>query len=97
MPVVVQFFDNLADVPVVQVLGGAAGAVPAGGSRDSEGASDSVHRRSQWTFQLCNRDGYAAFLRGYGGGEGFLRPFQAIFRAPPGRLELSASFRSPRW
>ena len=31
------------------------------------------------------------------GGDGDFGGFDAIFRAPPGRLELSAIFRSPRW
>ena len=58
---------------------------------NSEGASDSVHRQSQWTFQFSTETG--TFSAGYGGDEGFFR----LFYAPPGRLELSASFRSPRW
>ena len=36
------------------------------------------------------------FMQGYGGDEGVSWPFEAIFRPPPGRLELSASFWSPR-
>ena len=47
---------------------------------------------------MCNRDGYDAFSSGgFGGDEGgFLRfrPFFALLRVV---LELSASFRSPRW
>ena len=52
-----------------------------------------------WTFPLCNRDWYAAFLqRRYGGGEGaFLTHFCVIFRAPLVVPELSASFWSLRW
>ena len=63
----VQFLDKVVDMPVVfndsLVV-------------SSEGASDSVHRRSPWTLLLCNRDGYAAFSSGgYGGDEGVFRPF----------------------
>ena len=34
---------------------------------------------------------------GYGGDEGFFRPFRAFFALVQVVLELSASFRSPRW
>ena len=43
------------------------------------------HSRSQQR-RVC-------FQRGYGGGEGFFWRFFRIFRAPPGRLELSGRFR----
>ena len=38
-------------------------------SRDSEGASDSVHRRSRWTFQFATETGPLSV--GFGGDEGF--------------------------
>ena len=62
-------------------------------SRDSEGATESVHRRSQWMSVVAEK-GLLAVERG--GDEGILAFFGAIFRAPPGCLELGASFRSPR-
>ena len=43
--------------------------------------------------------GRVRFQRGYGGDEGFffLAFFVAFFRARPGRLELSDSFRALPW
>ena len=62
-------------------------------SRDSGGASDSVYRRSQWTFQFATETGTLssvgmAAMKGF---SGLLRPFFAFL---PGCLELSASFRA---
>ena len=69
------FLDKVVDMPVVCNDSGLA---------NSEGASDAVHCRRQWTFLLCNRDGYAAFSSGgCGGDEGFfglLRQFFALLQ-----------------
>ena len=54
-----------------------------------EGASDSVHRQSQWTFQFSKRRW--AFSEGTAAMQGWA--FFALLRVVP---ELSASFRSPR-
>ena len=60
---------------------------------DSGSATDSVHRRCPWTVQLCNRGGHSAFSSGgYGGDEGFFRPFAAIFRAPSVRTDVEREF-----
>ena len=105
---VVQFLDKVVDEPVV-VLGLLAGAVecldqvadvPVLSLRCLQGlgASDSVHRRRQWTFLLCNRDGYTASSSvGYGGDEGFFCLFWSFFALLQVVPELSASFWSPRW
>ena len=76
------FLDKVVDMPVVCNDRGFA---------NSEGASDSVHRQSLWTFQLATETGTLS------AGRVFWASFLAIFRAPPGCLELSACFRSPRW
>ena len=55
----------------------------------AEGASNSVHRQSSWTFQYAQRQG--AFSEGLVAMWGWA--FFALFRVVP---ELSASFRSPR-
>ena len=74
--------DKVGDVPVVQVVVGVS----------LEGATDSVHRQSSWTFQLY-RDGYA-FSAG-DGDECFSRIFR-IFRALLGCLGVERQFSSPR-
>ena len=63
----------------------------------SGSASDSVHRQSPWTVQLCNRAWYSTFSNGgFGGDEGVFDAFCVIFCAPPVVPELSASFSSFR-
>ena len=65
----------------------------------SGSATDSVHRQTPWTFQLCNRFAYG----GCGGdvwmgvGRGVFGGIDAFFRAPLVVPELSASFWSPQW
>ena len=51
-------------------------------------ASNSVHRRSSWTFQYAQRPG--VFKRGFGGDVGL-----GIFRAPPGRPAVERQFSEP--
>ena len=54
-------------------------------SRDSEGATDSVHRQSQWTLQPPQsqaRTVSAVHGRHGGGDEGSLLQFCSIFRPP---------------
>ena len=81
---------KVADVPVVQVVlvpqvllrlwTSCDHAATSWGLANSRDASDSVHRRSQWTFLLTNRDWHAAFSSGgYGGDEGFFLPFGQFF------------------
>ena len=99
----VQFSDKVVTCPLLrrQVHGGVAGAVPVvvdvpvimqrrGGLAHSGGASDSCHRAVLGLSGCATETGtHSAKCAPMGG---FFRPFQAIFRAPPGRLELSASF-----
>ena len=98
-PAVARFF-KVADVPVVQVV--TVVNVPVIIQRQvllfqRGGASDSVHRLSRWTFQLCSRDGYdASSRRVLAAMIGFFDAFCVIFRAPPVVPELSASFSSFR-
>ena len=82
------FLDKVVDMPVI---------VDDMVADHSGGASDTVHRLSRWTFQLCSRwyDASSIFL--YGGDEGVFDAFCVIFRAPLVVPELSASFWSPRW
>ena len=83
--------DKVVDMPVV---------CNDRGLSSCESTSDSVHRRNLWTFQFATEMGmHSATVQlsvgaVYGGGSG--DEGVGIFRAPPGRLELSASFRSPR-
>ena len=82
--------DEVVDMPVV---------CNDRGLSSCESASDSIHRRNLWTFQFATETGmHSAAVQlsvgaAYGGGGG--DEGAGIFRAPPGRLELSASFRSP--
>ena len=76
-------YDKVVDVPVVQFIDGLDVPVimQRRRSRDSEGATDSVHRRSRGRSSR-HRDGSAPSV--YDGDEGFFRVFFRIFRAPPG-------------
>ena len=88
-------YDKVVDVPVVQFIDGLDVPVimQRRRSRDSEGATDSVHRQSRG-HSCRNRDGSAPSV--YGGDEGFFRGFSAFFALLRVVPELSASFRSPR-
>ena len=64
-----QCSDKVVDLPVEFIEGYGRPFGPAATSGLVEGASDSVHRQSQWTFQFL-RDGYAfsvgmAAMRGW--------------------------------
>ena len=89
------FFDRRAWFRLCRIRGGAAVAVPSWLwtslclcsdtlSRDSEGATDSVHRRSQWTFQ-SPQNRYAQFqlcMAGLTAMRGSLLQVCSIFRPP---------------
>ena len=86
MPVVVQFFDKVADVPVAHVLGRRCNSCGYGrlydhaatfGLANSGSVSDSVHRWSWWTFQFATETG--TLSAGYGGDEGFFLAFLGHF------------------
>ena len=65
-------------------------------SRDSGGASESEIAGVSEHYSSQQRR--VRFQRGYGGDEGFFFGFfGAFFRARPGRLELSDSFRALPW
>ena len=92
----VLFFDKVVDVPIVQVLGGAAAAVPA-----VLDVPVITQRRWVATVQvpqiqfIAGVSGHSCLLEtgtGMAAMNGFFGFFQAIFCAPPDCLELSASF-----
>ena len=70
-----QFLEKVVDVPVVQVVVGSSSSWT--GLANSEGASDSVHRQSLWTFQFATETGTLSAW--YGGGEGFYVLFWPFF------------------
>ena len=91
-----QYLHKVVDVFFVQLVDGYGRFCDhAATSGPVEGASDSFHRQSQWTFQF-HRDGYAfsVGLVAMKVFSAFFWPFFALLRVVPA---LSASCWSPRW
>ena len=83
----VQTLQKFVEVPQLQFLHGFGRPCDHAEtlSRDSEDATDSIHRRSPWTFQSPQRQVRtvaAVHGRPGGGDEGSLLQFCSIFRPP---------------